>query len=231
MAFLGKINRIYIVAIVGVVILAMLVAFVMLVFQPKTKLIASTQEERQRKWTEAGGMPAQLIALAQAQAGLEAAKAHFNAEMAKEPQVRTDPIQGMLDLWKEYALNFAPKVLGYLARTGVENSGVSVPGPSTQLWNPVPYLTVAAGGFNIRAHSFKQILEFFGKLNKCPRRPVITGGVQIQGTTPELSASFPLVFYIITDAARPAEAAVAAPPPTAAAPKPGALSGVTFLGR
>jgi len=217
MGFLGRINRMYILIAAAVLVVGMVVAFVMLVFQPRTNEINTTREARNKGFDEAGKMPLQLIGLAQAQAEFEANKSRFEGQMAKQPKISTDRYQAMFDLWKEYGVNFGPAVTGFVRSTGNEPLGIMVPNPPQQPLDPTPYLMVQAGGFGIKSKSFPAVLKFMRVLAQCPRLAVITGGVTISGQTPDLTALFPVTFYVITEFARPApgQAMAVGPAPTA----------------
>jgi len=228
MAFLNKVNKLYVLAVGAVLVIAMIAAFMMMAYKPKTEQLAQKQKTRMEKYEAAQGMPQQLVALAKAQAGFELNKAFFNAVLTKQPKISLDRIQGMYDLWREFGVNFGPAVFGFMRSRGYETSGINVPAPSVSLFNPVPYLTVGASGFTLKAKSFPEVLRFMRDLQQCPRMAMITGNVHISGESPNLTATFPLTFYIFTEAARPKTGAAGAPTgPAAPAPgapgKPGAL--------
>lgn len=140
-----------------------------------------------------------LVALAE-QKVKEAERKLARYENQKMP-VNTIDLSDRLSAWEQYhdmVREIGHKLQAWPMKTGVNRQfAVQLPPPPTDP-NALPDKLIAfpLGAVTVRASSFQGLLDHVKRWNRIPNLLVLTDGMAIQGTTPQLTATYNLTVYV-----------------------------------
>jgi len=214
MGIFSRIKRLHIVAVGGVIFIALLVAFALAFLQPTASEIKDLQTQQQQQEQTWRQLPGAVSALGAAQEQLTQSKAAADKFMARMPKISLDPFEAMFDLHREYTSGIGPQIYHFFASRRYDVSGISIPASPLQPVDVPPMTSFSMGTFTLQAKSFPSIVTFLRQLKDMPL-PGVVGTVRLSGTSPNLTANLPLTVYMVT------QKAFAAAPAPAAAPVPG----------
>jgi hypothetical protein len=228
MGFLSRINRLHVIAIGGLVFLALLIAFALSVLQPNLQQIKQVQKDQDAQKTTLAQLPQKVSDLNTAQQKEFTAETEAHAFMASMPTVysNTAPrdFMSMFTLHREFTYVTGPAIYNFFTSRGFVPAGISIPGVELQPVSFAPVLTLPMDGLHVTAKSFPKVLALLGDLKDLPRLGVVNG-ISLSGTSPNLAVALPMTFYIVTPealAGAPAalvSASVPAAPPEGVGPK------------
>ena len=220
MGILSRIKRLHIVAVGGVIFIALLVAFALAFLQPTASEIKDLQAQQQQQEQTWRQLPGAVSALGAAQEQLAQNKAAADKFMARMPKISLDPFEAMFDLHREYTSGIGPQIYQFFASRRYNVSGITIPASPLQPVDVPPMTSFPMGTFTLQAKSFPSIVTFLRQLKDMPL-PGVVGTVRLGGTSPDLTANLPLTVYMVTQRAFTAAAAPAPTTAPMAGPGPG----------
>ena len=203
-----NLKRIY-VFIIGAVLMAGIAAgSVFLLFKPKAEEIAKKRKEFEEKKSVADQLNQRKQAFEQAKRDVLKAKVDLVNYSRRFRKIHFEKATGdwdaLFDLWHEYRDQMGPAIIRFMESTGCKlKSGISMPTPPLA---PIPcptsgFLAVPeTGTMDITVEGSLQ--QIFALLRKLPKFEYLNeiGPVSISGTSPVLTATFPIKFYLVVEA-------------------------------
>ena len=195
--------------IIGVVIIAAIAAAsIFLLFKPKSEEIAKQQKEYDEKKGVADKLDQRMEAYEQARQDVLTAKVDLANYSKRFRKIHFERAGGdwdaLFDLWHEYRDQMGPVIIKFMESTGCRlTSGVSMPAP------PLAPIACPTNGFlqvpetgSMDVSVQGDLKQIFSLLKKLPNFEYLNEirPVSISGTSPLLTASFPITFYFVVDA-------------------------------
>jgi len=224
MTFLDRINRFYVLAagllVAGVV---SLVAFMTMVRPAKADYDAKMKAKAQQD-TIAARRPTARAALQKAKADLETIQAAYQVvKTERNPLiVMKNPDETLFDyLWPELRHTTGPVMRTWFQEQGWNFRGIeAIANPGT---SAIPMdtnaISIPLGTISMVIRDFPEVVRFLPVMRTTPRITAMGDELTIKGPSPNLSITFPLTLYILTELP-PAGAGAAAKPAARAAPAP-----------
>lgn len=210
-----KMKRIYVVIIGSVLCIAAAALAFFLLYKPLTEELAKLEKDYTDKKVIADKIPDMEAQKKNSEAQLRDANIELASFSTRFRKLHFEKAAGdwdaLFDLWREYREQLGPAFIKFVGATGCRlTSPVSMPTP------PVSPISPPASGFLTIPESGAMSVSVVGTLGhikdllrKLPGFPYLNsvGPVSIQGTSPRLTATFSITFYLVVDAAEKAKAA------------------------
>lgn len=212
-----KMKRIYVVIIGSVLCVAAAALAFFLLYKPLTQELAKLEKDYIDKKTIADKIPDMEVQKRKSQAQLRDANIELASYSKRFRKLHFEKAAGdwdaLFDLWREYREQLGPAFIKFVGATGCRlTSGVTMPTPPVSPISPPAsgFLTIPESGA-MSVSVVGTLGQIYALLNKLPKFEYLNsvGPVSVQGTSPRLTATFSITFYLVVDAAEKAKAAAA----------------------